>query len=158
VKARFALLILATLTAAAQGADPAWPPSPETRSRIEALQRTMGDPAVTAAQRMAARDELARLLMHPGAQSDPAAAPMRPRAAVDAAARLQPPAPARTPIVPAITPVAPPTPAPHPVPDGRGGTVVPGERTAIDPRTGALLIDVGNGWIDPATGRFVPRN
>ncbi len=152
MKARLAIALLAAGCglAAAQG----WPPSPQAQARIDALKRTLGDPAATAAERRAARDELARLLMHPDAKSAPA--PMAPRAAVDPAAPLAPPAAAKL-AAPGLTPVAPPERAPLPRPDGRGGTVVPAGKNAIDPKTGALLIDAGNGWIDPATGRFVPK-
>lgn len=149
-----AFLAAATLCAAA---DPAWPPPPETQARIERLRRTIGDPAATAQERHAARDELVRLLMNPGAKGAPALAPLPPRAAVDPLAPAKAPVPA-IPALPAPTPVAPPAKAPQPVVDAKGGTLVPSGKSAVDPRTGATLLDTGNGWIDPATGRFVPRN
>lgn len=153
MKARLAIALLAA--ACGLAAAQAWPPSPQAQARIDALKRTLGDPAATAAERRAAREELARALMHPDAKSAPA--PMPPRAAVDPAAPLAPPAAPARPAPPGPTPVAPPERAPEPRHDGRGGTVVPSGRNAIDAKTGALLIDAGNGWVDPATGRFVPK-
>lgn len=82
---------------------------------------------------------------------------MPPRAASAPGGPVKPLAVPRPPATAIVTPVAPPVRAPHPVPDGKGGTVVPGGQTAVDPKTGATLIDVGNGWVDPATGRFVPK-
>ncbi len=148
-----ALLACGALSAAA---DPAWPPDAEAQARIDSLRRTLGDPASSAGMRRAAREQLVRLLMHPQARPDAVLAPKRPRAAVDRLAPLDPAAPALS-AQPAVTPVAPPVRAAIPVPDGRGGTVVPAGRHMIDPKTGALLVDTGNGWVDPATGRFVPR-
>jgi len=160
VRTLAALLVLACVTGAAPAADPAWPPAPETQARIEVLRHTIGDASTTADERRAARDELARLLMHPGATASPAVKAMPPRAAVDLlppAARLAVPA---TPAPPRPTPVAPPPDRANiPIPDPRGGgVVVPSGKNVIDPKTGALLIDTGNGWVDPATGRFVPKN
>lgn len=115
----------------------------------------LGSTASTPAERQAARDELARLLMNPGAKAAPVDAPKPPRAAV-APLTPSPPLPSAKPAQPKVTPVAPPVRAPSPVPDGKGGTIVPSGKTAIDPATGAVLVDTGNGWVDPATGRFVP--
>jgi hypothetical protein len=153
---RAALLLALACAAPANGADPPWPPTPDARARIEHLRRTLGDPAATAAERQAAREELVRLLMHPSRAGAPVA-PMPPRAAIDPSLPLKPATPA-LPATPVITPVAPPVRAPNPVPDGKGGTVAPTGKTAVDPKTGATLIDTGNGWLDPATGRFVPKN
>lgn len=150
------LLAALVVAGGALAAEPAWPPGPSAQARIDELRRVIGDPAATAAQRQAAREELVRLLMSPAASGKPVAA-MPPRAAIDPAPPVPPPTPPRTAAPPALTPVAPPVRAPMPVPDGKGGTVVPQGKTAVDPRTGATLIDVGNGWVDPATGRFVPK-
>ena len=154
---RAALLVFLAFAAPAMAADAAWPPPPETQSRIEALRRTLGDAASTAAERQAAREELVRLLMHPSASAKPLPA-MPARAAVDPLAPAALPAIPAPPATPRITPVAPPAMPVAPIPDNRGGTVVPSGKNVIDPRTGAVLIDTGNGWVDPATGRFVPRN
>lgn len=150
------LLAALVVAGGALAAEPAWPPGPSAQARIDELRRAIGDPATTAAQRQAAREELVRLLMSPAAAGKPVAA-MPPRAAIDPAPPVPPPTPPRTAAPPALTPVAPPVRAPMPVPDGKGGTVVPQGKTAVDPRTGATLVDVGNGWVDPATGRFVPK-
>jgi hypothetical protein len=51
-------------------------------------------------------------------------------------------------------------PAPRAIPpfiDSRTGRVlVPEGRVAIDPATGGVLHAVPGGYVDPATGRFVP--
>jgi len=161
-----ALVSCATSLALAQAAGPAWPPAPETQVLIDSLRRTIGDPAATAGERHAAREKLVRLLMHPDTKAGPALAPMVPRAAIDPARTTGRPATAApvagtnaaTTAGVAIRPVAPPVRAPDPAPDGRGGVVVPAGAHAVDPKTGALLLDAGNGWVDPATGRFVPKN
>lgn len=150
------LLAALALVGGAVAAEPAWPPGPAAQARIDELRRTIGDPASTAAQRQAAREELVRLLMSPSATGK-TIAPLPPRAAIEPAPPARPPAPPQANPPMAITPVAPPARAPLPVPDGKGGTVVPQGKTAVDPRTGATLVDVGNGWVDPATGRFVPK-
>jgi len=38
-----------------------------------------------------------------------------------------------------------------------GSVVVPTGRFAVDPATGALLHEVPGGYVDPKTGRFLPR-
>ncbi|MBZ0249837.1 MAG: hypothetical protein K8F93_09280 [Burkholderiales bacterium] len=155
---RTARCFLAALALAghAVAAEPAWPLGPAAQARIEELRRVIGDAAATAAQRQAAREELVRLLMSPSATGK-TVAPLPPRAAIEPASPVQPPEPSRGATLPAVTPVEPAARAPLPVPDGKGGTVVPQGKTAVDPRTGTILVDVGNGWVDPATGRFVPK-
>ena len=151
-----ALLVVLAFASPALAADPPWPPTPEAQERIDHLRHILGDPTVTPAERQVARDELARLLMHPSRAPTPVGR-MPPRAAVMPKEPLPPPVVPPPPATAIVTPVAPAVRAPHPVPDGKGGNVVPGGQTAIDPKTGATLIDVGNGWLDPATGRFVPK-
>ena len=150
--------LLAALVVAGNtiAAETAWPPGPAAQARIEELRRVIGDAAATAAQRQAAREELVRLLMTPSAAGK-TVAPLPPRASIDPVPPARAPTPPQAAPPPAITPVSPPVRAPLPVPDGKGGTVVPQGKTAVDPRTGTILVDVGNGWVDPATGRFVPK-
>jgi hypothetical protein len=148
-----AFLAVANLAAAA---DPAWPPTPEAQARIDTLRRTLGDPGVTPSRRQAAREELVRLLMHPSA--GPLPTPARPaRAAIAPPPPVAPPAAAAVPAAPGVTRVDPPPPVPRPVPDPKGGVVQPAGKNVVDPRTGSLLLDVGNGYLDPATGRFIPK-
>jgi hypothetical protein len=156
LKALAALLAVAWIAVSARAADPVWPPTPEAQARIEVLRRTLGSTTATPEQRQSARDELARLLMNPGARTETAIAPKPPRAAVDPARPAKPAVPAAPPVA-TVTPVAPTSRASNPVPDGRGGTVVPPVRTVIDPKSGAILNDVGSVWFDPVTGRFIPK-
>ena len=142
----------------------AWPPSAEVASRMKSLQETLRDPDVTAAQREAAREELAGLLKSPAGQARGRTAdekPSRPaRAAIDPYPSVVRPAPAPAP--------APPPPEgvarlevvdpPKPLVDPRTGTVLPRAGDfAIDPRTGAVLHSTPGGFVDPKTGQFIPR-
>ena len=157
-----ALALAAMPATAVEGAG--WPPSPEVASRMKSLQETLRDPEVTAAQREAAREELAGLLKSPAGQARGRTAdekPARPaRAAIDPYPSVVRPAPAPAP--------APPPPEgvarlevvdpPKPLVDPRTGTVLPRAGDfAIDPRTGAVLHSTPGGFVDPKTGQFIPR-
>lgn len=142
----------------------AWPPPEGLASRMKALQEALRDPQATAAQREAAREELAGLLKSPAGQARGRTVdekPVRPaRAAIDPY-----PSTVRPPLAPA--PTAPPPEGvarlevvapPKPVVDPRTGTVLPRAGDfAIDPHTGALLHATPGGFVDPKTGQFIPR-
>jgi hypothetical protein len=156
-------LALAAMPATALGSA-GWPPSPEVASRMKSLQETLRDPDVTAAQREAAREELAGLLKSPAGQARGRTAdekPARPaRAAIDPYPSVMRPAPAPAPApqppegVAKLEVVEP----PKPVVDPRTGTVLPRAGDfAIDPRTGAVLHATPGGFVDPKTGQFIPR-
>lgn len=118
------------------------------------LQREIVRPDSTPEKRQAARRELAKLLMHPGAE-EPAAS--SPRAAIEPFPPVPPPAPPpRVPMpgVAEVEVVRPPKPyvIPH-----TGSVLVPSGRTAVDPRTGHILHETAAGFIDPKTGQLIPR-
>ncbi len=174
---RFAALALALALAAAgawaQQAAPArpvppsaeWPPSAEVAARMKSLQEKLHDANATAAQREAAREELAGLLKSPAGQArgrTPDEKPPRPaRAAiaplpsvvkpVDVTPRAAPPAEgvARLEVIDPPRPVV--------VPRTGVATSPPSRGFAIDPRTGTVLHEVPGGLVDPASGRFIPR-
>jgi hypothetical protein len=141
-----------------------WPPPEDVASRMKALQEKLSDPKATAAQREAAREELAGLLKSPAGQARGRTAdekPARPaRAAIDPYPGVVRPTPATTPVAPppegvAKLEVVEPS---KPVVDPRTGTVLPRAGDfAIDPRTGAVLHATPGGFVDPKTGQFIPR-
>jgi len=155
MRAAIAMLALAALPAVALDA-PQWPPPEGVAARMRELQATMSAPEATPAQREAAREELARLLKSPAGQKSPHA-PMAPRAAIEPFPRIA------APLVPVAPPpegvarvevVVPPRPiiVPH-----TGSPLVPRDDFAIDPRTGRVWKETPTGYIDPVTGRFIPR-
>lgn len=152
-----ACLPFLALAPALHGADPAWPPPAGVEARIDTLRHKLGDASATPADRAKAREELLRLLMNPDAPASRPPGASVPRAAVDLLPSMVKPATVVPPPRPPLSPVAPPSRPALPVPDARGGTVVPVGPNAVDPRTGRLLLEAGNGYVDPATGRFVPR-
>ena len=140
-----------------------WPPPDSVAARMKDLQETMASPDATAAQREAAREELAGLLKSPAGQTRGRTPGEKPaRAAIEPFPSISPPTPAATP-----TPVIPRTggvahlevvePS-RIVVDPRTGAVAsqPG-RFAVDPRTGSVLHETPAGFVNPQTGRLVPR-
>jgi hypothetical protein len=158
VAAALGLMLLATRPMALETMH--WPPTEAVASRMKALQEAVHDPKATAAQREAAREELAGLLKSPAGQVRGRTPDEKPvRAAIDpfpSVVRPAPSAPAPPPPggVAKLEVVAP----PKPLVDPRSGTVLPraGE-FAIDPRTGAVLHPTPGGFVDPRTGQFIPR-
>jgi hypothetical protein len=149
------MFALAALPAVALDA-PQWPPPEGVAARMRELQQAMAAPEATPAQREAAREELARLLKSPAGQKSPHA-PLAPRAAIEPFPRIA------APLVPVAPPpegvarvevVVPPRPiiVPH-----TGSPLVPRDDFAIDPRTGRVWKETPTGYIDPVTGRFIPR-
>jgi hypothetical protein len=157
--AALALALVAMPATALESAE--WPPSPEVASRMKTLQEKLRDPDVTAAQREAAREELAGLLKSPAGQARGRTADEKPaRAAIDPYPSVvrPPPAPAPAPPPPEDVAKLEVVEPPKPVVDPRTGTVLPRAGDfAIDPRTGAVLHATPGGFIDPKTGQFIPR-
>ena len=159
-----AVVALGWVSAASALETPQWPPPEGVASRMRELQLVIIDRESTLAQREAAREELSGLLKSPAGQQRGRTADEKP--ARPARASLDP-----YPVVVAPVNVAPaPPPAsgvarieitepPRPAINPRTGvaTTPPSGRFAIDPRTGAVLHEAGNGFVDPRTGQFVPR-
>ncbi len=148
------VLLLAAAAALAQG-DPKPPASPAAE-RMKELHRILYDAQTSPGERRAARAELLRLLRASDAKVPPREMP--PRAAIlpapSAVIGTQRDLPSVT-IAPTLAPPAPPASAtPNPA---TGGMLVPSGRTAIDSRTGRIVNEVPGGYLDPATGRFIPR-
>jgi len=138
-----------------------WPPPPEVLGRMRDLQAKIADPASSKEERTDARRELERLMKSPAAPDKPDA-PRPARAAIDPFPSVVKPAEDRMPPVPA-QPTARleviPDPPRKPVINPATGSVIqpsaPG--VAVDPRTGNLLHETPAGYVDPRTGRFVPK-
>ena len=156
-----ALACLGTHAAALETAT--WPPPDTVASRMKELQEVLRDPQATPEQRDAARAELARLLKRPAGQSR--ATPDEKRPARAAVAPL-PPLDRRSPDLP-TPPPPPPTgvarlevvETPRPSTNPRTGSLITPlpDGFAIDSRTGAVLREVPGGYVDPRTGRLIPR-
>ena len=136
-----------------------WPPPPETAQRMREAQRAIIDPSSTPAQRDAARHELSSLLRSPAGQSRAGETPAHaPRAAIDPFPsvvkpyeRVTPPAPPEG--VARIEIIEPPKPVIIP---RTGAPAMPSGSFAID-NHGNVLHPIPGGYIDPRTGRVVPR-
>jgi hypothetical protein len=158
------LLIVLALGARAAAAleTAAWPPPAPVQERMHALQQAIIDPAASAAQREAAREELAGLLKSPAGQArgrTPDEKPQRPaRAAIiPFPSVVQPLPPEKPAFVPPsaiahVEVVQPPKPIVLP---GRGTAAIPTSNVAIDPLNGHVLQAVPGGYVDPRTGQFV---
>jgi hypothetical protein len=156
-----AMLALAALPAFAAESAPAWPPSGEALGRMKALQGVIADRQSSAAQREAAREELASMLKSPAGQSrgrTPDEKPARPaRAAIEPVPTTVIPSPGNAVPMPGVAKLEIVDP-PRPTIDPRSGQVMPqvGAFT-VDPRTGNVLHPVPGGAVDPRTGQFTPR-
>ena len=116
---------------------------------MQALHQAINDPKSTAAQREAAREELASLLKGPARHA--------PRAAIEPTGPI---------VKPAVNPpiFAPPV-AHVDVTQPPRTTVTPGGVTAapasggsaVNPRNGHVLTETPAGYIDPRTGQFTPK-
>ena len=152
-------LALAAFTAAAETAT--WPPPPEVLGRMRDLQSIIANPASTKEERAGARIELERMLKTPGAASrKPTDARPPARAAIDPFPSVVKPIEGKLPSAPtARLEVIQDAPLPRPAINPSTGSVVqpsaPG--IAVDPRTGHVLQETPAGYIDPRTGRFVPK-
>ena len=147
-------LLLAATSALAQGDSK--PPANPADERMRELHRILYDAQTSPEERRAAREELLRLLRASDAKAPPREMP--PRASIlpapSAVIGTQRDQPAVT-VAPSLappSPLAPPTSNP-----ATGGMLVPNGRNAIDSRTGRIVNEVPGGYLDPATGRFIPR-
>jgi len=130
------------------------------------LQETLSARDATPEQREAARRELARLLMRPGAASPSAPGKSR--------GEVRPPRAAIQPLPSIAAPVIPSPPPARVDPDDvarlevtgpsraivnpRTGTVVaPIGSTVIDLRSGTVLVETPSGYMDPRTGQLIPK-
>ena len=120
------------------------------------LQAEISSRQATPEQREAARRELGRLLKSPGAAA-PAKSP--PRAAIQPfpsiAAPTVPTAPRVDPDDVAKVEVVGPSRAI--VNPATGSVVAPLGSTVVDTRTGRVLTETPSGYLDPVTGRLIPR-
>jgi len=164
MRSRLACLCLAVAASSAAALEtPAWPPSPDVESRMRELQLVIIDRESSAAQREAAREELASLLKSPAGQARGRTRDERParpaRAAIEPFPSVVQPAPRAPASVPApgIAQVEVIEPSKRPVFPPAGVTPLPSSRFAIDPRTGSVLHEVPGGYIDPRTGQIVGR-
>ncbi len=147
-------LALCALEAAAVDST-AWPPPSPVADRMHELQQVIIDPQSTAADRQAARDELANLLKSPAGQA-PHAQKMPARAAIEPFPRIvKPLEPMRddAPPVAHVEVISP----PQPITTQSGATLLPAPGGfAVDPHTGAVLHPAPGGYVDPRSGRFTP--
>ena len=142
-----------------------WPPPAPLVEHMHALQQVIIDPQSTAAQREAAREELANLLRSPAGQR-PAGEerPARPaRAAIIPFPSVVQPLPPEKPVVPPsevahVEVIQPPKALVVP---GKGAVILPTSPAtpgfAVDPLTGNVLHGVPGGYVEPKTGQFIPR-
>jgi hypothetical protein len=156
-----AVALALIVPAAAAVESTTWPPPPEVLGKMRDLQATIASPKTSKEERAAARRELERLMKGPAARDAPAVEEKKPaRAAID-------PFPSVVKPIDDKLPVAPPTarlevipdPPRRPVVNPSTGSVIqpaaPG--IAIDPRTGNVLHETPAGYVDPRTGRFIPK-
>ena len=163
MRPRLAIIALAFAALPASAVDStAWPPPPEVLGRMRELQATIANPAASKEERAAARAELQHLMKSPaGAESKddgkkPARAAIDPFPSVakpmEGKLVTEPPPTARLEVVPDVPPRKP---AINPATGSIVQPTSPG--VAVDPRTGRLLHETPNGYIDPRTGQFVPK-
>ena len=144
---------------------PSWPPPDAQASRIRELQGVIASRDSTAAQREAAREELASFLKSPAGQQRGRTVdekPLRARAAVTDPLHVEAVPVAPAPSVPPsdvarVEVIAPPKPIVTPRTGSIAAPATPSGSFAIDPRTGTVLHGTGAGYVDPRTGQFTPR-
>jgi hypothetical protein len=149
--------LLFALGAAAEA--PQWPPPEAQSARMRELQAEISAKESTPERREAARRELGQLLKAPGAAPPPAKS--APRAAIHpfppiTASSVPPPS------IPTVDPadvaklevVSPPRAIVNP---STGAPVMPLGSTIVDTRTGRVFIETPSGFMDPVTGRLIPR-
>src|SRR5258708_34765741 len=160
VKAAGVLLVAAAFSVGAVETTQ-WPPQGDVASRMRELQLVIANAESTAAQREAARDELAALLKSPAAKGrrTPDEKPVRaaPRAAIEPIGPIVKPAVNPSIPVPGVATVDVVMPPKITVAPATGPATAPAGRAALDPRTGHVLHDAGNGYVDPRTGQFTPK-
>ena len=149
-------LLLAFGAAAAEA--PQWPPPQAEAARMRELQAEISSKESTPAQREAARRELGKLLKAPGAAAPAKAAPraaIQPFPSIESPSLpLAPPARVDPEDVAKLEVVAPPRAIVNP---STGAPLMPLGSTMVDTRTGRVLTETPSGYIDPVTGRLIPR-
>ena len=165
--ARLAIGLALAIAATAFAAEPTWPPPPESLARMKELQAKIADPATTKDERAEARAELERFLKAPGAPDrKPTDAKKPARAAIDPFPSVAKPSTADIPYVPKPLTEPPPTARVEvieeprrPLVDPQSGRLLqpasPG--IVVDPRSGRVLQETPSGFIDPRTGRLIPK-
>jgi hypothetical protein len=137
---------------------PRWPPPEVEAARMRELQAAIASKDATPEEREAARRELGQMLKAPGA-APPPKSPAR--------AAVQPFPSIASPAVP--TAKSPPVdpedvaklevvgPSRAIVNPATGAPLMPLGSTMVDTRTGRVLTETPSGYMDPVTGRLIPR-
>jgi hypothetical protein len=158
MSSRLAAAVFALVASVCVAQEPQWPPPASVEARMHELQAVLSARDSTAAEREAAREELANLLKSPAGQArgrTPGEKP--PRAAIEPFPRIVRPAENPSVSAPGVAHVDVVTP-PKPIVSPQSGAVAtPSGRFAIDPRSGSVLHEVPGGYVDPKSGQFVPR-
>jgi hypothetical protein len=125
---------------------------------MRVLQATISSKEATPAEREAARRELGQMLKAPGS-APPAKSPAR--------AAIQPfpsiaapsvPAPTGPPVDPAdVAKLEVVGPSRAIVNPSTGAPIMPLGSTMVDTRTGRILTETPSGYMDPVTGRLIPK-
>jgi hypothetical protein len=150
--------LLAFAVAATAIEAPKWPPSEGEAERMRELQAQIASKDAAPEEREAARRELGQMLKAPGS-APPPKSPAR--------AAIQPFPSISAPVVPAAKP-------PRVDPDdvaklevvgpsraivnpSTGAPLMPLGSTVVDTRTGRVLTETPSGYMDPVTGRLIPK-
>lgn len=123
------------------------------------LQAEIHSKEATPEQREAARQELGKLMKSPGAAAPPAKSP--PRAAIQPFPSIASPT-VPAPKAPRVDPddvaklevVGPSRAIVNP---STGAPLMPLGSTVVDTRTGRILTETPSGYVDPVTGRLIPK-
>ncbi len=152
-----ALLALAATIAVAVET-PQWPPPSPVEARMRELQAIIGSRESTAAEREAARKELAGLLKSPAGQARGPTRDEKPaRAAIEPLPSMVRPLEGKMPSAPPLAHVEVVTPPKMLTIPSTGSTTTPSGRFAVDPRTGAVLHEIPGAYVDPKTGQVIPK-
>jgi hypothetical protein len=137
---------------------PRWPPPEPEAARMRELQAQISSKEATPEQREDARRELGKLLKAPGSAppaKPPARAAIQPFPSIAAPVLPLPSTPRVDPEdVAKLEVVGPPRAIVNP---STGAPVMPLGSTVVDTRTGRVLTETPSGYMDPVTGRLIPR-
>jgi hypothetical protein len=155
--------IVAALAIAAFAANAAetvqWPPPPEVLGQMRDLQSKIADPAASREERAAARRELEQMMKSPAGRDRPTPEKKPARAAIAPFPSVVKPIEGKLPSPPPTARLEVTEPPRRPAVDPSTGSMTqpsaPG--FAVDPRTGHVLQETPAGYVDPLTGRFVPK-
>lgn len=150
------LALAATIAVAVE--TPQWPPPSPVEARMRELQAIIGSKDATAAQREAARKELAGLLKSAAGRARGPTPDEKPaRAAIEPLPSIVKPLEGKMPSAPPLAHVEVVTPPKMVTIPSTGSTTTPSGRFAVDPRTGSVLHEIPGGYVDPKTGQVVPK-